>query len=140
MTTNPLDRRQFNQLTAAALGGMIAGAAIGCSPEEPAASAAVAEKHLCRGLNSCKGKGAGGDNACAGQGACATVQHNSCGGNNECKGFGGCGEEVGANACKGQGGCQIPLMESAWETMRTRFEERMKTEGKEFGPAPTAGA
>lgn len=140
MKPESLDRRRFNQLTSAALGGMVAGAALGCSSETPApdatAGAEPAEKHLCRGLNTCKGKGAGGDNECAGQGTCATVAHQSCGGKNACKGLGGCGESVGANECKGQGGCEIPLMDDAWQTMRTRFEEKMTADGKEFGAAP----
>jgi hypothetical protein len=135
MKSDTLNRRQFHQITAAALGGMIAGATLGCSSEETA-NAGPIEKHLCRGLNTCKGNGAGGDNACAGQGACATVEHQSCGGKNACKNLGGCGEEVGQNECKGQGGCQVPLMESAWETMRTRIETRMNEKGKEFGEPP----
>jgi len=141
MNSDSINRRKFHKYTAAALGGMVAGASFGCIDTEsdpPAASADPAEKHLCRGLNTCKGKGAGGDNECAGQGTCATVPHQDCGGNNACKGLGGCGESVGANECKGQGGCEVPLMESAWETMRERFEEEMAEQGKEFGEAPPA--
>lgn len=99
-------------------------------------AATDAEAHLCRGLNTCKGKGAGGENACAGQGDCATVAHHTCGSKNTCKNLGGCGEDAGANACKGKGGCHVPLMKSAWETVRKRFESKMKEEGKEFGEAP----
>ena len=136
MPSSPLNRRTFHQVTAAALGGMIAGATLGCGKEEQTAAAAPAEIHLCRGLNTCAGNGAGGENACAGQGACATVAEHSCGGNNTCKNLGGCGEEAGANACKGQGGCHVPLMDDAWVTVRKRFEERMASEGKEYGQPP----
>lgn len=97
-----------------------------------------AEKHVCRGLNACEGKGAGGDNACAGQGTCATVAHIACAGQNECKGQGGCGEHPGENACRGQGGCHVPLHEGMWVSARARFEEAMTAAGKEFGDAPAA--
>lgn len=33
---------------------------------------AVQEKHACKGLNSCKGKGADGKNDCKGKGSCRT--------------------------------------------------------------------
>src|SRR5688500_15502622 len=109
-----IDRRRFHELTAAALGGLAAGAVIGCGGGDQAGDGgksdgkAVADVHLCRGLNDCKGKGKGGDNACRGQGACATAKEHSCGGQNECKGLGGCGENPGENACKGQGHCAVP--------------------------------
>lgn len=115
--------------------------------EAPAASQAeeteevsllLQEPHVCRGLNTCAGKGKGGDNACAGQGACATATAHSCSGMNECKGQGGCGGKQGENACKGMGGCHVPL-EHGWEDVRARFEAAMKAAGKEFGPAPQGG-
>lgn len=100
----------------------------------------LAEKHVCRGLNTCKGKGGCGEtkgaNECAGQGACATVEHHDCGSVHDCKGQSGCGQTAGVNACKGQGGCAVPVMDSAWEVARARFEELMKAEGKSIGPAP----
>jgi hypothetical protein len=137
-----LDRRDFHKLTAAAMGGLAAGAMLGCR-SEPAAGPGgaapgtlTADIHLCRGLNECKGKGKGGDNACRGQGACATAKEASCGGNNECKGLGGCGETVGANECKGQGGCQVPLMEGAWAKLRERKEAEWKGKDLEFSTAP----
>jgi hypothetical protein len=159
MTESELSRRGFNKLTVAAFGGMVAGSFAGCGSERPTAPAApaevptaaapaapaegggdalvaAAEIHLCRGLNTCKGKGADKENACAGQGSCATAKHHSCGGDNECKGLGGCGANAGANDCKGKGGCHVPLMESAWETVRGRFEKKMTAEKKEFGKAP----
>ncbi|UUO06605.1 hypothetical protein M4951_25085 [Blastopirellula sp. J2-11] len=148
MTTNDkrhLDRRDFNRLSAAALGGMLGGAALGCGQTKTDVAATggdaageekTAEWHLCRGLNECKGKGKGGDNDCAGAGACATLEAHACGGHNECKGQGGCHNEVGTNECKGKGGCAIPLMEGAWDGAREKFEARMKEEGKEVKPAP----
>jgi hypothetical protein len=146
MTERSLDRREFHQLTAAALGGLAAGSVLGCgggNPPAPAAPAApvagtvaAAEKHLCRGLNECKGQGKGGQNACRGQGACATVAEHSCGGQNECKGLGGCGENVGANECKTKGGCHVPLMDSAWEKVRKRKETEWKEKNLTAGAPP----
>lgn len=146
MDRNELNRRDFHKLTTAAFGGLMAGAAVGCSktetenvqgPPKPAATeVAMADVHVCRGLNTCKGKGIDGKNACAGQGVCATKAH-SCGAQNDCKGQGGCGETPGENACKGKGDCAVPLgMGKSWEKARARFEERMKKAGKEFGAAP----
>jgi hypothetical protein len=138
-----IDRRRFHELTAAALGGLAAGAVIGCGgTDQPAAGPgdgkAVADAHLCRGLNECKGKGKGGDNACRGQGACATAKEHSCSGQNECKGLGGCGASPGENSCKGKGGCAVPLMESAWDKVRAKKEEEWKGKNAEFGTAPEA--
>ncbi|MCU0879742.1 MAG: hypothetical protein MUF06_18355 [Pirellulaceae bacterium] len=140
-----ITRRDLNKLTAAALGGLAAGALAGCRSEPAAAPAgggsttpvaANADVHLCRGLNDCKGKGKGGDNACRGQGACATAKEHGCGGQNECKGLGGCGETAGENECKGKGGCHVPLMEGAWTKLRTKVETEWKAKELEFGDAP----
>lgn len=162
-----LNRRDFHRLSMAAMGGMLAGATVGCQNEqppakstdsgkpkdganpkaEPASSGAVTvadakvEKHTCRGLNTCKGLGGGstaGKNACAGQGECATVAEHGCGDLNDCKGMGGCGKNPGENECKGKGGCHVPLMDHAWEKIRARFEAKMKADGKKFGDAPPA--
>lgn len=146
MKKDILNRRNFNQLAAATLGGVVAATALaGCSNgTDPTAdggdggAVAQGDIHLCRGLNSCKGKGATGENACAGQGQCASVKAHSCGGQNECKGQGGCGDEVGTNDCKGKGGCAIPLMEGKWKEARAALEDRMKKAGKEIGEAPAA--
>lgn len=157
MSDNGLDRRDFHKLTVAALGGMIAGASIGCGGGGGSGTATttgtaavntanltdaekliIDEPHTCRGLNACKGKGRSKDNACAGQGTCASIADATCGGNNKCKGQGGCGELPGMNACQGKGGCHIPLMESAWTTARTAFEGAMKKSGQKFGDAPKA--
>lgn len=144
-----INRRDFARWSMAALGGLVAGSMAGCGGrEEPAGADAggdanaeanepMTEAHACRGLNSCKGLGASGDNDCAGQGTCATVAHHECGGLNECKGLGGCGENPGTNECKGQGGCAIPMTHGdAWERARAAFEERMAAAGKAFGEAP----
>lgn len=135
------NRRDFNKLTSAALGGLLAGISSGCTPPGPGtgtttSTAAAAEIHLCRGLNTCKGKGTDGKNACAGQGTCASVKEHSCSGSNECKGQGGCGNNPGENSCKGQGSCSVPLMDKQWDMLRKKFEERMKKDNKPFGTAP----
>jgi hypothetical protein len=156
MSHDELNRRNFNRMTAAALGGMVAGASWGCRSKsdpnptgdsapggdatrgdapEPAPTAS-AELHLCRGLNDCKGLGTGGDNACRGQGECATYERHDCHAENACKGQGGCGETVGMNACKGQGNCAVPLMDEAWQTVRTRKEDAWKAANEEFAAAP----
>ena len=139
MSQHELDRRQFHHLTAAALGGLVAGATLGCGGNaQPVANApgGATDKHLCRGLNECKGQGAGGKNDCRGQGECATVEHHSCGTENTCKGLGGCGASVGTNDCAGKGGCKVPLMESAWDTMRQRLEDKWTKATQKFAPAP----
>jgi hypothetical protein len=154
MTKKPeLNRRDFSKLSMAAFGGMMAGASlVGCGAKtEPGAPAAeggaapaaeegamvaVAEVHVCRGLNSCESKGAGGDNACAGQGTCATAAAHSCHAANECKGQGGCGESVAANECKGKGECAVPLGDEAWAKAREAFEKKMADAGKTVGEAP----
>jgi hypothetical protein len=138
MPANGLDRREFQKLTAAALAGLAAGATLGCSGRSGAGPAARdnGDKHLCRGLNECKGQGKGGANECRGQGACATVAEHACGGANDCKGLGGCGKTAGANECKGQGGCHVPLMESAWDTLRKRKEAEWNEKKLDFQAAP----
>lgn len=162
MNPSGMDRREFHQLTLAALTGVVAGTAIGCnngggnappanSTTGPATSTKPAdqgtqtadaetlimdEPHTCRGLNSCEGKGRDKENACAGQGTCASIADATCSGQNECKGQGGCGPNPGMNDCKGHGGCHVPLMDSAWETARAAFEAAMKKHDKKFGPAP----
>ena len=142
MAHRPLDRRDFHKLTTAALGGLAAGSILGCS-SEPAAGPGPevtpvrgAEIHLCRGLNECKGQGKGGENACRGQGACATAKESSCGGQNECKGLGGCGDTAGINDCKGQGGCHVPLMDGVWKKLRDKKEAEWKGKSMEVSEAP----
>jgi len=157
MRERTIKRRDFQKLTMAAFGGMLAGT--GCTPtaeegggggEAAAGSAAsetevfaepallLAEPHVCRGLNTCKGKGKGEQNACAGQGACAVVDAHSCHGENECKGQGGCGGYPGQNTCDGKGHCAVPLSEETWALARKQLEHLMKDAGKEIGEAPAA--
>lgn len=141
MEQEKVNRRQFNELTSAALGGLLAAAA-GCeqAKKEPASVAvedvAAKEMHVCRGLNTCKGKGKDGKNACAGQGVCATAQAHSCHGENACKGQGGCGANPAENSCRGQGACSVPLMDSAWKKVRARLEQQMTKQGQTLGEAP----
>ena len=94
------------------------------------------EPHVCRGLNTCQGKGAGGENACAGQGACATANEHTCHYHNECKGQGGCGDHPGQNSCKGHGECAVKLSNATWEKARAAFEKAMTDAGKTVGEAP----
>lgn len=144
MSNSEIDRRTFNQLTAAALGGIAAGSLAGCGGEKPAAkpggdtATAAADVHLCRGLNDCKGKGKGGDNACRGQGVCATAKEHACGGKNDCKLLGGCGGSAGENECKEKGGCKVPLMEGAWTKLHDKLEAKWKAAKLDHGPAPAA--
>ncbi len=162
MKRTDLNRRDFNRLTAAAFGGILTGSLAGCGSEEAAppkpdapadttgttdppagdegatdVALLLEEPHVCRGLNTCKGKGAGGENECAGQGACATAAHHDCHTKNECKGQGGCGSSAGENACKGKGECAVPLGDGIWKKTRDRFATAMKEKNdKEIGAAP----
>jgi hypothetical protein len=134
-----LSRRDFTKLTLAALGGVCAGSytALQAADSKPTSkNPLLGDKHVCRGLNTCKGKGSDKKNACAGTGQCAVAAKHTCGGGNECKGQGGCGEHPGENSCKGQGDCHVPLSKAAWKKARKRFEELMTAEGKKFGKAP----
>jgi len=137
MNPSGMNRRDFQRLTLAALGGMVAGTtavnqAFGADEVNPLLS----EPHVCRGLNTCKAKGAGKENACAGMGTCATAKAHDCATLNECKGQGGCGAAAGENKCKGMGKCHVPLKDESWGKARKRFEELMTKAGKKVGPAP----
>jgi hypothetical protein len=145
MRNHELNRRDFSKLTMAAFGGMLAGTAASTAAQEKESkkdskkSPLLVEPHVCRGLNTCKGKGKGGDNACAGQGNCATVEAHSCKGESACRGQGGCGAKPGENACKGMGGCSVPMEhQAAWKKARARFEQLMAQAGQKVGPAPPA--
>ena len=96
----------------------------------------LGEPHVCRGINMCKGLGAAKDNACAGQGTCATAKAHTCHADNECRGQGGCGAKPGENNCKGMGECGVPMSTKTWKKARARFEELMAKEGKKVGPRP----
>lgn len=122
MNRNELSRRDFTRLSAAAFGGLVAGAAAGCSgrggnepagqgastPEEaPAAGAPAAETsagskepsvaYLLDEPHVCRGL-----NTCANKGRSG---ENQCAGQGTCATVGidhQCGQQ---NQCKGQGGC-----------------------------------
>ncbi|HEX4000659.1 MAG TPA: hypothetical protein VHX65_19075 [Pirellulales bacterium] len=132
-----MSRRDFQRLTAAAFGGAVIGVGMqsAASAAEPT-SPLLGDPHVCRGLNTCKGKGAGKSNACAGQGACATAERHTCNGENACKGQGGCGAHPGENSCKAKGSCNVPLTAQTWPKARKRFEQLMKAAGKTYGAAP----
>jgi len=179
MGLRDLSRRDFNRLSMSAFAGTAAGAAlVGCEKKAPSGGSTtkgsadggekdgdsgadggsapttdtallMQEPHVCRGLNTCKGKGAcktasndcKGKNACAGQGKCASAKAHSCHKANECKGQGGCESTAGINACKEQGACAVPLSEKTWTKVRAAFEAEMKKADKTVGPAPKpAGA
>ena len=130
-------RREFSKLAAAAFGGVMLGASAAIAQDKKTeGSLLLKEPHTCRGLNTCKGKDAKKDNACAGMGQCATAKAHDCKGMNDCKGHGGCGAKPGENACKGMGECAVPLSEKAWKTARKNFETAMKKADKKFGEAP----
>jgi hypothetical protein len=140
-----MNRRDFAKLTAAALGGMLAGARLAADDKkdsdkpkkkDPDKPLLLQEPHVCRGLNTCKNLGKSKKNDCAGQGNCATAKAHTCGGENDCAGLGGCGEHPGENKCKGMGDCHVPLQDKAWEKARKSFEAAMKKADKKFGPAP----
>jgi hypothetical protein len=140
-------RREFGLLASAALGGLLAGMGVAGAEdkeekdkdkkdkEKPKKNPLLSDKHVCRGLNTCKNKGKG-KNDCAGQGDCATAKAHTCKGDNECRGQGGCGAKPGENECKGKGECAVPLSDKAWKKARERFEELAKAEKIKFGPAP----
>jgi len=135
------NRRDFTKLAAAALGGLVAGTALAQDKKddkkEEKKNPLLSDKHICRGLNTCKGKGAGGKNECAGMGECATAKAHECATMNECRGQGGCGEKPGEQECKGMGKCAVPVTKDAtWKKARGRFEELMKKDGKKYGDAP----
>jgi hypothetical protein len=139
-----MNRRDFQKLAVAALSGAFAGARLAhaddkddkAKPKDANKSVWLQEPHICRGLNTCKSKGKGDSNDCAGQGNCATTNAHTCAGDNTCRGLGGCGEDPGENACKGKGQCGVPLSDKAWAKARKSFEAAMKKADKKFGDAP----
>jgi hypothetical protein len=137
MERSEMNRRDFQRLTAAAFGGAVLGVGMQSSlSAAEAESPMLGDPHVCRGLNTCKGKGAGKSNSCAGQGSCATAEKHTCHGDNQCKGQGGCDAHPGENTCKGKGACNVPLTSTTWPKARARFEQLMKAAGKTVGPAP----
>src|SRR5436305_461766 len=131
-----VSRRDLGKLALAAFGGVVAGSMLGgrlLFADEKAA-APKADSHACCGLNGCKGQGKGADNACAGQGSCATAEAHSCAGSNACKGQGGTAD----NDCKGKGSCSVPITGDNWKKARAHYEASMKKAGKKFGAVPAA--
>ena len=118
----PMRRRDLTVLLGAAVAGILTGASTHAQEASP--SPPPLPKHVCKGLNACKGQGVckhgcsghgcRGHNDCRGQGGCAALaaQH-TCAGKNECKAIGGCatGDKgcAGKNTCKRRGGCEVPL-------------------------------
>ena len=90
-----MDRREFNKVMGAVVAGMVAGSKAFADEKEPAAAKKMAapkhDVHVCKGYNSCKGKGADGKNSCKGKGSCASAEaKHDCKGKGDCKGMGGC--------------------------------------------------
>jgi hypothetical protein len=141
-----LNRRDFSKLTAAAFTGILLGAALQARAadakpgDKPDPKLLLGDKHVCRGLNTCKAKGKGKDNSCAGAGSCSSFAAHGCGGANACKGQGGCEETAGQNACKSKGNCNVPLEDKTWKKTRKAFEAQMKKAGKPFKDAPKKAA
>ncbi len=120
-----MDRRDFNQLTAAALGGMVAGSALGCG--KPAGESSAPEGSGDAGAHEGSGDASDHDHDAAaahdasllvtGKNVCRGLNH-TCGGHkggdNKCAGTGSCATAAAhschaANECKGEGGCgQFP--------------------------------
>jgi hypothetical protein len=144
MEPNDLDRRQFQKLAAAVLGGLVTGASAGLAEDkkedkkkDPNKPLLLQEPHICRGLNpTCKGEIKGKKHECAGQSNCAAIKAHKCKGMNDCAGLGGCGDHPGENKCKGMGDCAVPLSDDAWKKARKNFEAAMAKANKKFGPAP----
>ncbi len=150
MRDSHVNRRRFHKLTMAAFGGLVAGSGVALAEEKEKEkdkkpqlnvdpSLLVQEPHTCRGLNTCKNKGKGDENACAGQGACSAVAAHTCKTTNDCKGQGGCGGYPGQNTCKGKGHCAVPLKKETWALARKQFEQLMTDMGKKVGAAPKKG-
>ncbi|MEK6248831.1 MAG: hypothetical protein N2C12_11670 [Planctomycetales bacterium] len=133
-----LNRREFAKLTAAALGGVVAGAAasqVALATTTADDNPLLSGKNVCRGLSpSCAGHEK--SDKCAGQNSCYTANKHTCHAANDCKGQGGCGDNPGENACKGKGECGVPLNDTAWKKARANFEKVMDTAGKKYGDAP----
>jgi hypothetical protein len=133
-----LTRRDFAKLSLAALAGLSAGshAIAGAVQKSTVRDPLLSEPHVCRGLNTCRGKGVSRRNECAGTGTCATARYHPCKGHNDCRGQGGCGDVPAANECRGWGACDVPLKPRVWPLARQRFEKLMKDQRRRFGVPP----
>lgn len=141
MKKTDLSRRDFNRLTAAAFGGVVAGTFAGCANEgtdtaptsdpAPADGSGTTEPEG-SGTTSTEGEGGepaageetasllmGDKNVCRGLNIC---KGHGAGGENACAGTGACAtiaahECAGNNECKGQGGCGAKPGENACKGM-----------------------
>jgi hypothetical protein len=123
-----LGRRDYGMFLAVAVSGVLAGSLVGCKQEaansggNKAGATATADKHACKGMNTCAGKGGcstgdkgcAGKNTCAKKGGCASADaKHDCAGKNSCKTLGGCktGDKgcAGKNSCAKKGGCKVPV-------------------------------
>lgn len=115
-------KKTTSTILAAAVSGLFLGTVTtSCKSHDHNMAQTMAEKHACKTMNSCAGKGGcqsgdhgcAGKNSCKGKGGCATVEKHSCKGGNSCKGQGGCksGDNGcgGKNSCSGKGGCAVPI-------------------------------
>ncbi len=152
-----LTRRDFGMLTAAAIGGVLAGCEqkngngrdadqtprdrhSGSVGDTADVSLLLEDPNVCCGLNICKGHGKG-EHECAGLSTCATANEQTCGGDNNCKGQGGCGQTAGRNSCKGKGRCAVPLNARTWKKVRAAFETAYEQKhGNKPGGPPEACA
>jgi hypothetical protein len=80
-----MKRREFTMMMGAVAAGLAAGSKVRAAEK----ATDKAEKHVCKGHNSCKG-----------QGGCSTGD-NGCAGKNSCKGKGGCASAEAKHSCKG---------------------------------------
>lgn len=106
-----------------------------------------AEAHVCRGLNSCKGKGLGGSGTSAGDGNCATAWEHICVTHNLCKNQGGCGassthdktpldkekrqNHPGSNTCETLGACSSPILPASLNTLGKNTNPELHNGGDE---------
>lgn len=127
-----IQRRDFNKMLLAAVGGVITGATVGCGGGEKKGDGkngggkdVKSDAHICKGQNGCEKKGncKSGDKGCKGlntckkNGGCASKEWaHECAGKNKCAGQGGCkgGDKgcAGKNTCSTKGGCQVPVKSS----------------------------
>jgi hypothetical protein len=113
----------------------------------------IIEKHACQGLNTCRGKGAGGSGTKAGHGSCATVPSHHCQSSNQCRNQGACGKrpyDPAKNACDRRGGCQVPISpqqtfdggapggldRSVWQQARKNLAARLNIAVTDLGCPP----
>jgi hypothetical protein len=131
-------RRDFAKLTLAALAGFCAASPVIAAEIQRSTvkDPLLSDPHICRGLNTCRGKDVTARNQCAGTGTCATARYHPCKGHNDCRGQGGCGDVPGLNECRGWGACDVPLKPRVWVVARQRFEKVMKQQRRRFGVPP----